>query len=610
MSDIFFELKRRNVFKVGVAYAVVAWVILQFVDIVQEPMNLPEWFQRVTIVLLAIGFPVSLVLSWAYELTPQGIKKTAEVKKSKSITPKTGQKLNRLIAGTLALALAFIAYDKLVAPGGAPVRQAEAGQASIAVLPFVNMSDDPSNEYFADGLSEEILNVLAKVPNLKVAGRTSSFQFKGENLDLREIGSTLGVDTVLEGSVRKQGNRVRITAQLVRTTDGFHLWSETYNRDLADIFQVQDDISAAIFKALSVTLNLSGHEVSDSPPTTNIAAYDRYLEARALIARRGFENLKRAAQALEEAIQLDPAFAEAWAVLSQAYALIPYYGPAPRETYIPRAETAARRALALDPDLAPAHVGLANALGDQGDLVEAEAEYKKALALNPNDVEGNSQYSQFLQAVGKSAEALPYAVKAYEADPLSFVYAAVASGIYHGVGNHDQERASIERSVQLDNTGLAPMVAVALGLAHGDSETAIEMTPAGAQFDARQAYMAGLAEGLKPLLYDRAAASAYLRKAFGAYEKSNDLSQGWIFWMWALHYRDNDLALQAMNLDLDPTGFGGAQFFWIFRNPELMADKRIRDFLGVKTGYLAYWKQNGFPEGCGASGEADFECKP
>jgi len=316
MNNFFAELKRRNVVRVAVAYAVVSWVILQFIDIINEIMGFPDWFPKMVLVLLVIGLPIALLFSWAFELTPEGLMKTKEVDASKSITHGTGQKLNKLIAAGFILAVGFIIYDKTIAPDGV-MDEAEAGHASIAVLPFVNMSDDKANEYFADGLSEELLNVLAKVPNLKVAGRTSSFQFKGQNPDFQTIGQALNVDHILEGSVRKQGNRVRITAQLIRASDGFHMWSETYDRNLEDIFAVQDEISAAIFDELSITLNLTGQTQGRAAPTTDIAAYDRYLEARTLMARRGYENLLRAARLLEEATQIDPEYAEAWAVLSQ-----------------------------------------------------------------------------------------------------------------------------------------------------------------------------------------------------------------------------------------------------------------------------------------------------
>ena len=254
MSSFFAELKRRNVFKVGVAYAIVAWVILQFIEVVSNVMNFPDWIAQAVFMLLVAGLPVALLLSWAYEVTPEGVKKTAEVDQSKSITHSKGQRINKLIAGALVVVLGFIAYDKLIATDGRVVPQVEAGQASIAVLPFEDLSAAGDQEYFGDGIAEELLNVLAKVPSIKVAGRTSSFQFKGESLDLRAIGKTLGVEHILEGSVRTDGNMVRITAQLINARDGFHVWSETYDREMTSIFAIQDEIAGNIATELLGTL--------------------------------------------------------------------------------------------------------------------------------------------------------------------------------------------------------------------------------------------------------------------------------------------------------------------------------------------------------------------
>ncbi len=241
--SLFAELKRRNVFRVGVAYAVAAWLLIQVTDIMVPTLGLPEWIGKATIFLLIIGFVPAIIFAWAFELTPEGIKREKDVDRSQSITAQTGRKLNYAITALLALAVVYLLMDKFspAEPGAdsGPVTAAVDSTAepvenlkSIAVLPFVNMSDDAANEYFSDGISEEILNALAKVKDLKVAGRTSSFAFKGENQDLRRIGEALGVKHILEGSVRKAGNTVRITAQLVQVDDGFHLWSDTYDREL------------------------------------------------------------------------------------------------------------------------------------------------------------------------------------------------------------------------------------------------------------------------------------------------------------------------------------------------------------------------------------------
>ena len=263
--SFFAELKRRNVVRVGIAYAIAAWIILQATDVIGEILDLPQWGGKLILLMLGVGFVISLFLAWAFELTPEGLKRESEVDRDSSITRVTGRKLDRAIIVVLALALAWFAWDKF-SGGGAPSARPETAAAtatepeapsaekavdqSIAVLPFINMSADADNEYFSDGLSEELLNLLAQVEGLKVAARTSTFKFKGSDADIAEIGEKLNVATVLEGSVRKAGDQVRITAQLIMVDDGFHLWSENYDRRLDNIFEVQDEIASAIVDAL------------------------------------------------------------------------------------------------------------------------------------------------------------------------------------------------------------------------------------------------------------------------------------------------------------------------------------------------------------------------
>jgi len=268
--SFFNELKRRNVFKVGFAYIVMAWLVLQVADVILNNITAPDWVFRVILLMLGIGFLLALFFAWAYEMTPAGLKRESEVDRSESITAQTGKKLNNLILVFMALALGYFAYDKYVlskdgeaAVAGdprAPATNPPESQAvaspdkSIAVLPFVNMSADPEQEYFSDGIAEELLNRLAQFPDLKVAARTSAFQFKGRNLDVEDIGRQLNVGHVLEGSVRKGGSTLRITAQLIDSQTGFHMWSETYDRDASDVLKVQDDIAGAIATALHTRL--------------------------------------------------------------------------------------------------------------------------------------------------------------------------------------------------------------------------------------------------------------------------------------------------------------------------------------------------------------------
>ena len=319
------ELKRRNVFRVAIAYVILGWVVMQVTDIAVPALLLPEWVTSLVFFLGLVGLPFALLFAWAFELTPDGLKRSHEVSEEDSIRSQTAQKLEHVVVVLLLIVVAFLAWDKFGAGSvplvaATPVTQAPAATVaaeigkSIAVLPFVNMSDD--KDYFADGLSEEVLNLLAKIPELKVSGRTSSFKFKGRNEGLREIGDALGVATVLEGSVRKSGTRLRITAQLINVEDGFHIWSETYDREMTDVFDMQDDIAAKIMAALEIHLGTA--EPKRKRPTENMLAYEKYLAARAHASQDAWSS-PASINLLKEVVEIDPTFAEAWEFLAINY---------------------------------------------------------------------------------------------------------------------------------------------------------------------------------------------------------------------------------------------------------------------------------------------------
>jgi TolB-like protein len=311
------ELKRRNVFKVAIVYSAVAWLLLQVSDTLGPALHLPEWFVSAVAFLLILGFPVSIIFAWAFDLTPEGLKR--------------GKKLNYVFVAVLVLALSYFVFDKVALDSGrdaagisttgqvAQQRPAEIESAktdnSIAVLPFVNMSSDEEQEYFSDGLSEELLNLLARIPELNVAARTSSFSFKDKDLEIPEIASRLKVAHVLEGSVRKHGNQLRITAQLIQADNGYHLWSETYDRQLDNVFQIQEDIASAVVDALRITL------LGEAPKTrkTDPAAYQLFLEGQYLKRQISMDSLNRAIQAFKQAVEIDPAYVPAWAELADTY---------------------------------------------------------------------------------------------------------------------------------------------------------------------------------------------------------------------------------------------------------------------------------------------------
>lgn len=361
------ELKRRNVFKVAIVYSAIAWLLIQVSDTLGPALHLPEWFVSAVVFLLILGFPVAIVFAWAFELTPEGIKRDTKAAHIAPRTATTGRKLNYFVFLALGVALGYFVIDELLVDSerdsaGISVanegsKQVPAGSEaasvdnSIAVLPFVNMSSDEEQEYFSDGLSEELLNLLARIPQLKVAARTSSFSFKGKDLPIPEIASRLKVAHVLEGSVRKQGNEIRITAQLIQAENGYQLWSETYNRRLDNVFQIQEDIAAAVAEALKITL------LGDLPKTrkTDPRAYQLFLEGQYLKRQISLDSLNRAVDAFRQSVEIDPSYVPAWAELADTYI---WGGGSDKFSWEERAalgDQAIEIAISTDPDYAFAY---------------------------------------------------------------------------------------------------------------------------------------------------------------------------------------------------------------------------------------------------------------
>ncbi len=418
MANLFSELKRRNVVRVGIAYLVISWVLIEVSDTIAPMMSLPEWAPNLILYVLILGLPVALFFSWAYELTPQGVKKTAEVDADDSITPSTGRKLDFVIIGALVVALGYFAWDKF---GGGPDPGAASAEASIAVLPFVNLSSDPEQEYFSDGISEELLNVLAQIPDLRVAARTSSFQFKGQNRDVVEIARQLRVAHVIEGSVRKSGTRLRITAQLIDAADGFHIWSETYDRELTDIFAIQDEIAQAIVEALVERLGLTAPVVPKVQAAANTEAYEAYLLGIHEMEKRGGGPLALAAEQFEKALEIDPDYVPAMARLSITYGLLPGYDflnnpPAEMQA---KARPLAERALALDPSLPEAQAAMGFYWWQGGDPLAGEPYLRRALELNPSYATVQAWLASLNGQLGRYDVELEMLEAAVRIDPLS-----------------------------------------------------------------------------------------------------------------------------------------------------------------------------------------------
>ena len=434
--SFFNELKRRNVFKAGIAYIVVAWLLMQVADIILNNVEAPDWVFHVILLLMAIGLPLIMLFAWAFEMTPEGLKREREVDRSRSITTQTGRKLDYAIICVLVVALAYFSYDKFVLSSERDTSPPEAvtqtvtkqavtppepsaqAEKSIAVLAFVNMSSDPEQEYFADGIAEEILNSLARVRELKVAGRTSSFAFKGRNEDLHAIGKVLRVNYILEGSVRKSGTRVRITAQLIKVEDGFHMWSETYDREMDDIFAIQDEISAAILVQLKAQLL---GEQQPATAQTDTRAYDLYLLAKQRIYDRTQPSLEMAEKLLNEAISIDAGYAPAFAQLGIATLLLSdrNYGTVPHEQAGERAKRYLDEALLLAPQNAEALAGMGLYFMNHGLGHQKPVELlQQALAINPNMVNANTWLANELDTIGQLRAALQIREQTFQRDPL------------------------------------------------------------------------------------------------------------------------------------------------------------------------------------------------
>jgi TolB-like protein len=418
--SLFGELKRRNVFRMAGLYVVGAWLVVQVAETVLPAFDVPGWVLRALIILLAIGFLPALVVSWLFELTPEGVKRDVEVVPERSIAPATGRRMDRwMLAGIAVILLLIMAEWFWPAEQGVPVLSREGSGASIAVLPFVNMSPDEENDYFADGIAEELLNVLVGVEGLRVASRTSAFLFNGTTTPVPEIARMLEVGHVLEGSVRKQGQRVRITAQLIHAASDSRLWSETYERDLTDIFRVQEDIARAITRALEDALGV--RRVSVAPLTTDLPAYERFLRGRSRFYRR--IELDGAISDLEFAVERDPAFAEAWAYLGAANHVTSAGWPSERDREVMRARAplAADRALALKPDLAIALAVKGDALFRQGEssrMMEGLELLEQAADLAAADTSARLWLGLSWLDLGFVDRALPHLLEARRSDPM------------------------------------------------------------------------------------------------------------------------------------------------------------------------------------------------
>jgi adenylate cyclase len=599
------ELKRRRVGRVAIAYLAIAWAVTEASSVILPALRVPEWTVTFVVVFLLIGFPVAMILAWVFDVGPQGIERTEPRRDLPA-----GSQLKVRLAFAVAVLVLMAGLGYLLYERGFGRAHANQAHSSIAVLPFTNLSGDPARDYFSDGMSEELLNLLARVPGLQVASRTSSFAYKGRNVDIREVGRELGVETVLEGSIRQSGDQVRITAQLIDAESGFHLWSETYERRLEDIFLVQDEIAAMIVSKLRIELAPQEQQmaVRDKAPTQNVEAYELYLQGRAIWKRRGEDNLKRAIELFQQALGLDPGFARAHAALASAYVVMPGYTREENdeETFIPLAVASARQALSIDPNIGEAHAVLAQINANRGNLLDAESGFFFAISLEPNEPTPHHWYSLLLSRVGRLHAALDQARKAQELDPTSAVLAANLSGMYLMLAQDDQalrfSKLAVDLGLSKKQHGIESVVAIRRGqwdearrLIVSQEEIPAEIRPQAARYvDAlenpglRTTVIAEIRaidpkvvpqEGLIQPLIHLGAIDAVYDVLFAALDQD---PQSWVS-RWDLNHA------------------------WGPEGEAFRKDPRFAE-LARRIGIVEYWKQYGFPDGCSAGQDTPIVC--
>ena len=454
--SFFAELKRRNVYKVAVAYAVVAWLLIQAASIFLPAFDAPPWVMKFLIVVIMLGFPIALVVSWAFEITPEGIRLESEIAPDQSITRRRGRKIIGITMVLAALAAGLMLFQiirsappaaatKIAAPAAEPIEN-----KSIAVLPFDNLSRDPDNAYFSEGIQEEILTRLAKIGDLKVVSRTSTEKYKSSPENLREIARQLGVAHILEGSVQKTTDQVRVNVQLINALNDAHLWAETYDRKLTDIFAVESEIAKAVAENLQATLNGRAEKVLAARPTENLQAHELYLKGRYFWNKRTPQNLEKAINFFQQAIDLDPNYALAYAGLGDAHSIVPIYAGTRPKDDVPKALAAASKAVELDDSLSEAHTSLANALVMNLQLVTAELEFRRAIELNPNYATAHQWFGECLFGEGRYPEALAELERAHELDPLSLIINASYGMTLAGAGRTADSIDQLHKAIDLE----------------------------------------------------------------------------------------------------------------------------------------------------------------
>jgi len=448
LSNFFQELKRRNVYKVAAAYAVVGWLLVQIATQVFPFFEIPNWAVRLIVLAIVIGFPIALVVAWAFELTPEGLKRTEDVDLAARTRTKRYAWVYVVIVGAL-LSIGLFLVGRYTAPGR--VTTSGRPEKSIAVLPFENLSGDPQNAYFSEGVQDEILTRLAKIAELKVISRTSTQRFKSAPEDLRQIAQQLGVANILEGSVQKANDQVRVNVQLINALTDAHLWADTYDRKLTDIFAVESEIARTVAETLRAKLTGTAEHVLASRPTENPEAHQLYLKGRFYGSKRTAKDAQKSIEYYQQAAAIDPNYALAYAALAESYWFLALYSYPQLNEVVPKARQLALKALELDNSLAEPHsiLGIICNTYDR-DFVCMEREQKLAIELNPNFSEGHRRYSLLLQNLGRFEEARIATRRALEIDPLSPVTNFQYARLLFYERKYDESEALSKKNVELD----------------------------------------------------------------------------------------------------------------------------------------------------------------
>jgi adenylate cyclase len=513
------ELQRRRVIRVLVLYAVVGWIVIEVASVVLPALNLPPWAVTLVIVLVALGLPIALTLAWAVDIGPGGLQRTPPLPAEPAGAAMPSPRPAGVAAGF---------------PSPKPVESRHA----IAVLPFVNMSGNPENEYFSDGISEEILNLLTKLPQLKVSSRTSSFVFKGKEVNIPTVARELGVATVLEGSVRRAGDHVRITAQLIETESDSHLWSETYDRELRDVFAIQDDIARSIVDALKVTLSPKERRALQNVATADARAYDFYLKGRKYFYAMNRRDFMHAIQMYQQAIDLDPKYALAHAGMADAYSYLYRYDNASVEN-AENAERSSRMAVELDPDSPEAHAACGTALLFNNKYQEAEKHFDTAIVLNPNLYEPYYFYGRACMSAGNMEKAARLFQFASGLNPADYQAPSLLSQAYEAMGRNELAREAsmrsaeiLDRHIRMNPDDARALAFDAIGMVErGDRVQAVERIEAALDASGDEPFMLYNAACVYAMLDDRPRSLDLLERA---------VALGWGDRAWILH--DSDLA--------------------------------------------------------------------